>query len=102
MIKQVTVSVSIQWIDGWKTFSYPLSEFKANEARLDEYVLHGLGVAVDVYHEWLQMDGRIRCSAQTGSGSRCKHTVSGKRYQMPAEWDAANRVGGYCKLHGGE
>ena len=59
-----------------------------------------LGVSVDDYLRWVEVQGYIRCIAINKNKTQCKNTTSLRFYNC-SDWVEANKNGGYCSIHGG-
>lgn len=95
------VVVYVDWLGGSRSFEFPRSVC-ADDASCKAAVLAELGVSEHEFDDWLAEAGRVRCIASTAAGSQCKHHVSGPVHEDPKEWVEASRIGGYCRIHGGE
>lgn len=60
------------------------------------------GLTPDEYAEWIELNGRVRCSARTAHGKQCRRTVSGPMIFDPLEWKALRYSAPYCPTHGGD
>jgi len=74
-----------------------LSKSELLELFADEH-----NVSVSQLRSWRENNGRIRCSATSKRGGRCKCCVKGMLFYDPHEWAKADLVGGYCFSHGKE
>lgn len=97
----VTVWVTIDWIDGARSFAFPFAEFESRSASELDLVLNRLGVSENGYRRWLEASGRVRCMGTNKNGHPCKNHIVGLLCETPKEWLEAEVVGGYCKKHGG-
>ena len=69
-------------------------------ANKEAFTAQHLGVSLEEYTVWLELEGIARCSALTQKGARCRNMVSGGTYNDVQEWRRKDQ--GYCTVHGGE
>jgi hypothetical protein len=60
------------------------------------------GLTAEEYAEWVELSGRVRCSARTAQGTQCRKTASGPMISNPLEWKALRDSAPYCPTHGGD
>ncbi|NIF56267.1 hypothetical protein [Burkholderia sp. Ax-1724] len=60
------------------------------------------GLTPDEYAEWVELSGRVRCTARTARGKQCRHTVSGPMISNPFEWKTLRDSAPYCPTHCGD
>jgi hypothetical protein len=60
-----------------------------------------LGVSVPEYLSWVEMQGKVRCLGTNKNSQQCSNNIPSPNYEC-REWVEKNKIGGYCKIHGGE
>lgn len=85
---------------GGETVSLEPKDVEAFVADPDSFAAASYNVSKEVYLDWVESGGTVRCSAMNSSGSRCKSKVAGSGNQLEMEkWLALQ--GGYCSKHPG-
>lgn len=87
-------------IGGGATLSIDQDTYEKFKDRPLELVALRLGVTVNDYLRWYEAQGYVRCIATTGKHKQCKCFIPGVCLEC-REWVEANKVGGYCHIHGG-
>ena len=101
MKTNVTTMVHVNWLYGGRSFEFEQGACNDQES-CKQLVLDDLGVTDHEFDSWYEVQGRVQCIANTSQGKQCKCHVSGVVYEDPKEWVAASKIGGYCRIHGGD
>lgn len=67
----------------------------------DAAAARALGVSKEDYVGYLTSWCSVQCSGTTKHGTRCSNTAVDLKHLELEDWIEAERVGGYCKVHGG-
>ncbi|CAJ3167745.1 Uncharacterised protein [Burkholderia pseudomallei] len=59
------------------------------------------GLTPEEYAEWVELNGRVRCTGLTARKAQCRNTVSSPQYTNPFEWRKMRDTQPYCSAHGG-
>lgn len=88
-------------IGGSSSILVSSSEYEKFKKEPLKLVALKLSVSVEEYLGWVEMQGRVRCLGKNKNGRQCSMNVSAPAYEC-CEWVEKNKIGGYCRKHGGE
>lgn len=95
--KGITFAASYGAESGTSTLSLTPEEALLFSNEPVQVIANKCNVTISDYHNWVNEEYNVQCSANTAKGKRCKNIVSGGHMVSLEKW--AKLTGQYCELH---
>ncbi len=96
-INDPVVHIALAHPFGGEAIAISLRDLEKYNNDPDGYAAKHFGLTRDEYKEWIELDGKPRCGAQTRAGQFCKSALSGMMGDS-REWLGIHRQE-YCRSH---